>query len=211
MRAESSKAPKLANAPNIQGFPTIVGIFQNGKEFPYNGPRNVESFVKFADLIAIGGLPAASENGGSAVGNAAGSLYNNAANAAGVGLDMPKPRMLPKRVVAKVETVEKDDEILVPSFQETLDVDLKEETDEMESDEKTDLLNEQVSELEVQELVKKTLENIDKLKESQETTNYSYFGDDGDDDKKEVMEKQVESKKDTPSSKKTKQKKDLKL
>lgn len=156
MRAESSRAPKLANAPNIQGFPTIVGIFQNGKEFPYNGPRNMESFIKFADLIAIGGLNTQSES------------------ASGTGLDIPKPRVLPKRVVktdVPIETpTEKDSsldtELLKPSFQETLD-----------EDDASPSLNEHVTEDEVQDLVKKTLENIDKLKLKEETT-YSYFGGD---------------------------------
>lgn len=199
MRAESSRAPKLANAPNIQGFPTIVGIFQNGKEFPYNGPRNMESFIKFADLIAIGGLPPVSSE-----------------SAGGTGLDVPKPRVLPKRVVPKVEEMaetktDMQDELLVPSFQETLDADLKDDVDDEKSE---PVLSEHVTELEVQELVKKTLENIDKLKESQETSNYSYFGDDGGEESektKEVLEKQVEVKRDTPSIKKTKVKKDLKL
>ena len=57
LRAEANAAPTLSNRPSVPGFPTIVGVFQNGKEFPYDGPRNAESFVKFAELIAVGGLP----------------------------------------------------------------------------------------------------------------------------------------------------------
>ena len=158
MRAESSRAPKLANAPNIQGFPTIVGIFQNGKEFPYNGPRNMESFIKFADLIAIGGL----------------NTESTTENANGTGLEMPKPRVLPKRVVKTpsatptATSIDTETEVLKPTFQETLD-----------EDDATPSLNEHVTEDEVQDLVKKTLENIDKLKlkeEQNQNSTYSYFG-----------------------------------
>jgi thiol-disulfide isomerase/thioredoxin len=56
MRAEAGAVPTLSNRPSVPGFPTIVGIFQNGKEFPYSGPRNADSFVKFAELVAVGGL-----------------------------------------------------------------------------------------------------------------------------------------------------------
>lgn len=56
LRAEAGECPSIANRPSVPGFPTIVGIFQNGTEFPYAGPRTKDSFVKFAELIAIGGL-----------------------------------------------------------------------------------------------------------------------------------------------------------
>ena len=52
MRAEAVSVPSLANRPSVPGFPTIVGIFQNGKEFPYMGPRTVDSLLSFAELIA---------------------------------------------------------------------------------------------------------------------------------------------------------------
>jgi hypothetical protein len=62
-RAEASECPTIANRPSVPGFPTIVGVFQNGKEFPYAGPRTKDSFVKFAELIAIGGLDPPPSNG----------------------------------------------------------------------------------------------------------------------------------------------------
>jgi len=51
MRAEAMSVPSLANRPSVPGFPTVVGIFQNGKEFPYMGPRSVDSLLKFAELV----------------------------------------------------------------------------------------------------------------------------------------------------------------
>jgi hypothetical protein len=51
MRAEAMSVPSLANRPSVPGFPTVVGIFQNGKEFPYMGPRTPDSLFKFAELL----------------------------------------------------------------------------------------------------------------------------------------------------------------
>lgn len=135
VRAEAGKVPRLANAPGIAGFPTIIGIFQNGKEFPYNGPRDVSSFMKFADLIAIGGLEPA---------------------------PTVKPRTLPKRfpaVPAAPLPVETVDELDVPEPKVTFES----PDDEMPS------LEKDVSEEEVNELVKKTLESLDALKVKSES------------------------------------------
>ena len=92
LRAEASECPSISNRPSVPGFPTIVGIFQNGTEFPYAGPRTKDSFVKFAELIAIGGLDVVS------------SSVESKGDANGTGLVVEAPKLKPRKLASFYET-----------------------------------------------------------------------------------------------------------